>query len=174
MKPDTERKRYHSERLHRRKKRMNVHLSKELRGKVKTKRRPILLHNGDTVKVMRGPGKGKEAKVSRLSTTKRKVYLEGVVVTNARKKEVAIALEPSNLMLIALEPTEERKKLFSEDAFKKKAPKKEEKKAEAKKEAPEEEGPAPAKEEPKKEEEKAEAVKPQAPKEKPPVPPRNR
>lgn len=32
------------------------------------------------------------------------------------KKEVAIALEPSNLMLIALEPTEERKKLFSEDA----------------------------------------------------------
>lgn len=161
MKSDTERKRYHTEKLHKRKKRMNAHLSKELRGKLKSKRRSILLHSGDTVKVMRGPGKGKETKVSRLSTAKRKVYLEGVVVTNARKKEVAVAIEPSNLMLLALEPTEERKKLFSEDAFKKK------------KEAPKVETPKVVKEEAPAEERK-EAAKPEAPKAKPPVPPRQR
>lgn len=143
MKSDTERKRYHKEKLHRRKKRLNVHLSKELRGKLKSKRRALLLHNGDQVRVMRGPRKGKEAKVSRVSTMKRKVYLEGVTVRNARGKEMAIPLEPSNLLLIGLEPTPGRKKIFSEDAFKKKAPPKkkeekpkakEEKKAEVKKE----------------------------------------
>ncbi len=57
-----------------------------------------------------------------------------MTATNARAKETAIPLEPSNLLLIALEPTPERKKIFAEDAFKKKeAPKKE------KKEAPKEE-----------------------------------
>ena len=37
---------------------MNAHLSKELRGKLKSRKRSILLHSGDTVRVMRGPGKG--------------------------------------------------------------------------------------------------------------------
>ncbi len=77
MKSDTERKKYYKEKLHKRKKRLHTHLSKELRGTLKSKRRAILLHSGDRVRIMRGPQKGKEAKVSHISTVKRKVTLKG-------------------------------------------------------------------------------------------------
>jgi large subunit ribosomal protein L24 len=137
MKSDTERKKYYAEKLHRKKSRLHVHLSKDLRSKLKVKKRSALVRKGDTVRVMRGPGKGKEAKVGDVNTVRRKVFLEGVMAKNARGREVVIALEPSNLLLLALEPTKERKEIFSEDAFrkresqKKEAPKSEAAKAEA-------------------------------------------
>jgi len=168
MKPDTERKKYYSEKLHKRKKRVHAHLSKELRGKLKKKTRSLQIRKGDTVKVMRGSQKGKEAKVSRVNTVRRKIYLEGLTVTNARAREMPLALEPSNLLLTALESTAERKKIFSEDAFIK-PKKKEEKKAEEKPEKPkkekEEKKEAPKKgakpsEKKKEEPKKAEAPKP--------------
>ena len=124
MKSDTERKKFHSEKLHKRKSRLHVHLSKELRGKVKTKTRAIMVRKGDTVKVVRGPAKGKETKVAKVSVLKRKVYLEGVTVKTTKGKEVQFPVEPSNLVLIALEPSKERKDRFSESAFKKKEEKK--------------------------------------------------
>jgi len=144
MKSDTERKMFHKEKLHRRKNRMHAHLSKDLRGKLKTKKRSILIHKGDKVKVMRGAHAGKEAKVARVSHAKRKAFLEGISVTNARAKDVPQPFEVSNLMLLSLEPTSERKAIFNEDAFKKEAPKKAaEPKAEPKAEkAPEPKGTA--------------------------------
>ncbi len=160
MKPDTERKKYYSEKLHMKKKRLHSHLSKELRSKLKNKKRAIQIRKGDTAKVMRGPGKGKQAKIAKVSTVKRKVYLEGITAKTAKGRENPIALEPSNLLLVALESTKERKELFSEDIFKKaekpKKPKAEEK-PEAKKEI---------KETPKKVEtpKAADAPKPAAPK----------
>jgi ribosomal protein uL24 len=167
MKPDTERKKYHKEKLHKRKKRLHSHLSKELRSKLKKKKRAIQVRKGDTVKVMRGPGKGKQAKIARVSTVKRKVYLEGVNTRTAKGRENPLPLEPSNLMLVALEASKERKELFSEDIFKKaekpkpakveKPEAKKEEKAEAKKEEPKAETKP---EEPKKEAPK----KPEAPK----------
>lgn len=120
MKSDTERKRFHTEKIHRKKNRLNVHLSKELRGKVKQKRRALLVRKGDTVKIMRGPEKGKEAKVSDVDVNRRVVFLEGIMVKNARGKEIPIPLQPSNLLLLSLEPTKERKGLFAEEAFRKK------------------------------------------------------
>jgi ribosomal protein uL24 len=135
MKADTERRRYHKEKLHRRKKRLRIHLSKELRSKLKVSRRAMLVRVGDTVRIMRGPRKGREAMVSNVSTVKRKVYLEGLTVRNARGKEMTVSLEPSNLMLISIESTPERKKIFTEDAFKKKP--KPEKKPPAKEAKPE-------------------------------------
>jgi len=125
MKSDTERKIYYTEGIHRRKSRLHVHLSKDLRGKLKTKKRAVLVHKSDRVKIMRGPEKGKESRVSRVDVLKRKVYLEGIIVKNARGREVLLALEPSNLLLVNLEPTEERKKIFKEEAFRKEAQKKE-------------------------------------------------
>jgi large subunit ribosomal protein L24 len=125
MKSDTERKIYYNEKLHKRKSRLHVHLSKDLRGKLKAKKRAILVRQGDTVRVMRGPGKGKDAKVGQVSVLRRKVFLEGVTVKNLRGKEVPVPVEPSNLLLISLEPTKERKEIFSEDAFRKKEAKKE-------------------------------------------------
>lgn len=130
MKPDTERKKYYSEKLHKRKKRVRAHLSKDLRAKLKSKKRSLQVRKGDVVKVLRGSQKGKEAKVSKVSTLKRKVYLEGVTVTNSRSRDVFVPFEPSNVLLVGLEPTPERKKVFAEDAFKKAKPKAEEKKTE--------------------------------------------
>ncbi len=131
MKSDTERKDYHSEKLHKRKNRMHSHLSKELRSRLKSKKRAVSLRKGDTVKVMRGPHKGKEAKVSDVNVVRRKVFLEGITVKNARGRELPVPLEASNLLLTALESTPERKEIFSEEAFRKKeAPKKEAPKAE--------------------------------------------
>jgi len=129
MKSDTERKKYYNEKLHSRKSRLHVHLSKDLRGKLKTKKRAILVRKEDRVKVMRGPGMGKEARVVRVSTLHRKVYLEGIVSKNRKGKENVLALEPSNLLLVALEPTEERKQIFREEAFRKHEPKPEAKPA---------------------------------------------
>lgn len=160
MKPDTERKKYYSEKLHKKKKRVHAHLSKDLRGKLKKKTRSLQIRKGDTVKVMRGSKKGKEAKVSRVNTVRKKIYLEGVSVTNARAKEMPVALEPSNLLLVGLESTPERKKIFSEEAFIK-PKKKEEKKAEEKPKEPKKEKPKEEKKEaPKTEPKKAEAPKP--------------
>jgi len=119
MKSDTERKKYYTEKLHKKKNRLHVHLSKDLRGKLKTKKRALLVRKEDRVKVMRGPGTGKEAKVVRVSTLNRLVYVEGVTAKNRKGKENLLALEPSNLLLIGLEPTEERKQIFREDAFRK-------------------------------------------------------
>jgi len=120
MKSDTERKRYYNEKLHRRRSRLHVHLSKDLRGQLKVKKRAVLVHKGDTVRVMRGPSKGKEAKVGRVDVIRRKVFLEGVTVTNIRGKEMPLALEPSNMLLIGLESTEQRKEIFRDEAFRKK------------------------------------------------------
>jgi len=98
---------------------MHAHLSKDLRGKLKTKKRAVLIRKGDRVKIMRGPEKGKEAKIARVNTVARKVFLEGIVVKNSKGKEMPLALEVSNLLLTGLEQTEERKKIFKEEAFKK-------------------------------------------------------
>ena len=120
MKSDTERKKFHYEKLHRKKNRLHVHLSKELRGKVKQKRRSLLVRKGDTVRIMRGPEKGKEAKVGGVDVNRRVVFLEGIAAKNARGREVPMPLQPSNLLLLSLEPSKERKELFSEEAFRKK------------------------------------------------------
>lgn len=128
MKSDTERKKFYTEKLHKRKNRLHAHLSKHLRSTLKTKKRSILLRKGDKVKIMRGPESGKEAKVLRVNTQKRVVYLEGIVTRTARAKEIVIPIEPSNLLLVSIERTKEREALFNDSAFNKKESKKEEKK----------------------------------------------
>lgn len=168
MKPDTERKKHYKAKLHRKRNDLHVHLSKELRTKLKRKKRSILVRRDDRVKILRGPGKGKDGKIARVDVSKRKVFVEGITVKNAKAKEVLIPLEPSNVVLVSLEPTKERKELFSEEAFKKPEKKKPEKKpekpkTEVKKEEKKEEKPKEKKEE-KKPEAKAEAPKtPEAP-----------
>jgi large subunit ribosomal protein L24 len=132
MKSDTERRRYYNAKLHQKTKKMHVHLSKELRGKLKRKRRAVLVREGDKVRVMRGPGKGTTAKVSRVSHLNMKVYLEGVTVRTAKGREIMKPLQPSNLLLIELEQTKERKELFTEEAFKKAEKKAEKPRMEAK------------------------------------------
>jgi len=129
MKSDTERKFFHNEKIHQKKDRLHVHLSKDLRSKLRSKKRSLLVHKDDKVKILRGDHKGKEAKVSRVSVLRRKVFLEGIANKNAKGKELPIPMDPSNLLLVGIEPTKERRELFSENAFKAKEAKKEEKPA---------------------------------------------
>jgi len=119
MKPDTERRKYYHARLHEKRRNLHIHLSKDLRGKLKKKTRAILARRGDRVKILRGPGKGKEGKIVRIDVSKRKIFVEGISIKNARGKETLLSLQPSNLMLVSIEETKERKELFSESAFKK-------------------------------------------------------
>jgi len=130
MKPDTERRKYYHASLHEKRRALHVHLSKDLRGKLKKKTRAILARRGDRVKILRGPGKGKEGKIVRIDVSKRKIFVEGVSIKNARGKETLLPLQPSNLMLVSIEETKERKELFSESAFKK--PEKKQEKEEVK------------------------------------------
>ncbi|NYZ76851.1 50S ribosomal protein L24 [Candidatus Micrarchaeota archaeon] len=136
MKSDTERKKYYQADLHQKRNYLHVHLSKDLRAKLKRKKRAVLARKEDRVKIMRGPGNGKEGKIARVDVSKRKIFVEGITVQNSKKKEVLVPLEPSNLLLIALESTKERKELFSEEAFRK--PEKKHEKKEEGKEKPEE------------------------------------
>ena len=137
MKPDTERRKYYHARLHEKRRALHVHLSKDLRGKLKKKTRAILARRGDRVKILRGPGKGKEGKIVRIDVSKRKIFVEGVSIKNARGKETLLPLQPSNLMLVSIEETKERKELFSESAFKK--PEKKQEKEEVKEKVKEKE-----------------------------------
>ncbi len=118
MKSDTERKKFYTEKLHKRKNRLHVHLSKDLRSKMKTKRRALLLRKNDKVKIMRGPEKGKEAKVIKVNTKDLTVLLEGIVVKTIRGKEVPLPVKSSNLLLVGLDSTPERAELFNSDVFK--------------------------------------------------------
>ena len=115
MKPDTERKIRYSAKIHKKKDFLHVHLSKDLRQKLKTKKRALLVHKGDKVKIMRGFARNKSGKVANVDYNKVKVYVEGVTKRTARGKEVLIAIEPSNLLLLEAEMTKERKDLFKQE-----------------------------------------------------------
>ena len=129
MKPDIERKRYFSAKMHQKKKNMDVHLSKELRGRMKRKKRAIGVRKGDKVKIMRGQHSGKEAKVVKVSVADRLVFLEGFTRKTARGKELSIPFQPSNLMLISLAESKERSSLFGSEIFKQKETGKKQKEA---------------------------------------------
>ena len=114
MKSDTERKIRYQSKMHKKKDFLNIHVSKDLRSKMKSKKRSMLVHKGDNVKVMRGFAKGKTGKIANVDYNKSRVYVEGITKRTARGKEILVSLEPSNVMLMEAEMTKERKELFSE------------------------------------------------------------
>jgi large subunit ribosomal protein L24 len=99
-KPRTQRKFRYTAPLHIRKKFVHVHLSKELRTKIK--KRSIQAKSGDKVRIMRGKFKGKEGKISKIDLSESKVFVEGITQKKANGKEVPIPIDPSNLMIIEL------------------------------------------------------------------------
>ncbi len=109
MKRRRERKKAFRGKLHKRKKLLHVHLSKDLRAKSAAKPRSMLVNKGDTVKVLRGSSKGKSAKVARVSAVRKKIYLEGISARNRRGVESLVPFEPSNLVLTEMKETPHRK-----------------------------------------------------------------
>jgi len=99
-KPREQRKARYEAPLHMRHCLMAVHLAKELREKLKTKRRNLPVREGDRVKIMKGEHRGKSGKVTNVDIGRGKVFVEGVVIKRGKGGEAFIPIEPSNLMLI--------------------------------------------------------------------------
>ena len=110
--PRKQRKRLYNMPLHQRRKQMSARLSDELRKT--TKRRNVPVVKGDKVKIMRGKNTGKEGKVTMVDLRKYKIGVEGIVVKKPNGKEKSVPIHASNVMIIELKLTDEkRKKLLS-------------------------------------------------------------
>ena len=93
--------------LHVRQKMVAAHLSKELREEFK--RRSLPVRKGDKVRILRGKFKGKEGVVARVDLRRLKVFVEGVQRQNAKGQDVMIPLDPSNLLIIEVDTSDERR-----------------------------------------------------------------
>ncbi|MBI5696910.1 MAG: 50S ribosomal protein L24 [Thaumarchaeota archaeon] len=122
------------------------HLSKDLQQKYH--KRSVRVTEGDTVKVLRGEFKGVSGKITKISTTKSGVAVEGVKKEKLKGGNLDVLIHPSNLIVNDLN-TEDKwriNKLEGKNA----KPVKETKPKEAPKDAPKKE----TKPEPKKTEKK--------------------
>ncbi|MFH1306461.1 MAG: 50S ribosomal protein L24 [Candidatus Micrarchaeota archaeon] len=86
--------------LHKRRKMMHTHLSKELRQKLGTSRRAAVVRKGDKVKVVVGNLKGKTGTVMEADYSDLVIYVEGLTRKNAKGIEKMIAIQPSNTEII--------------------------------------------------------------------------
>lgn len=89
--------------LHLQRKKLGVHVSKELRAKLGA--RTVIVHPGDTVKVLRGAKAGTSGKVTRVDVKHGRAFVEGIVRRRGGKsgKETPVPLQPSNLLLTQTE-----------------------------------------------------------------------
>ncbi len=108
IQPRKQRKFRYNAPTHLRQKMVGVHLSKELRAKLATKRRSVPVHKGDRVKLMRGERKGQAGKVMEVDLSFLKVYVEGMTQRNAKGVEKLVPVEPSNLLLMDGEFSKDR------------------------------------------------------------------
>jgi len=99
-KPRKQRKAKFEAPLHARQKFMAVHLGKELKGKLKTRRRNLTVRKGDKVKVLRGEYRGQSGKVSRVDLRYGKVYVEGITRRRGKGGESSVPIDPSKLLMI--------------------------------------------------------------------------
>ena len=95
-----QRKYRHNAPLHIKQKFVNVHLSKELKKKYKT--RSLGLKKGDKVKVMRGQFRKHTGNVERIDLKKTRVYLSGIEVAKKDGTKTTYPIGPSNLVITDL------------------------------------------------------------------------
>ncbi len=77
---------------------LNVHLSKELR--LKLKKRSIRVRKGDTVKILKGKFRGLSGKV--LGTGRGTINVEGAVIKKLGGKEIPVSLPASKVVATQL------------------------------------------------------------------------
>ncbi len=105
--PRKQRKRLFNAPLHVRQKIVAAHLSKELRKELGARSLPV--RKGDTVLIMRGRFRGHKGKVARVDLKELKVYVEGAVVKKANGQEVMVPIHPSNLLIVEVDRSDERR-----------------------------------------------------------------
>ena len=101
MKPTTIRKRMlYTASKHLLSKQLGSHLTKDLKEKHHCKSMRVI--EGDSVKVLRGEFKGIEGKVTRVSTEKRGIAIEGIKREKLKGGNVDIYIHPSNVVITSL------------------------------------------------------------------------
>jgi len=107
-KPGKQRKAAYDAPLHAKASKLNCNLSKELRAK--EKKRNARLTKGDTVRVVRGRFKKRTGTVTRVDLKKCVVFVKGVIYTKQNGKEVQASLQPSNLVITAVNSRKKEEK----------------------------------------------------------------
>src|SRR5579883_3355683 len=101
MKPTTIRKKMlYAASQHSQSKQLGSHLSKDLKEKYHCSSMRVI--EGDSVKVLRGEFKGIEGKVTRVSTEKRGIAIEGIKREKLKGGNVDIYIHPSNVIITSL------------------------------------------------------------------------
>jgi large subunit ribosomal protein L24 len=115
--PRKKRKFLYTAPLHKRRKLMAAHLSKELRAKYKTRSFP--LRKGDEVEIMRGKFKKKKGKISAVNYKKYRIYIEGVTRKRTAGTEVQVAIHPSKVRLVNIDLSDKKRLKSMERRMKK-------------------------------------------------------
>ena len=106
--PRKQRKRLYTMPLHRRRRQMSVRLSKELRKKYGRRNFPV--RKGDKVRIMKGKYKKKEGKIARIDLVSYKIFVEKIMRTKSKGDEILVPIHPSNIMILDLDLSDERRK----------------------------------------------------------------
>ncbi len=93
--------------LHVKRQFLAAHLSKELRGKHKT--RSITVRTGDKVTVLRGQFRKKSGKVERVDIRESRLYITGVEQSKRDGSKAMYPIHPSNVIITELESTDKRR-----------------------------------------------------------------
>jgi len=96
--------------LHRKHRFLSAPLSRELRGKYRTRSLPV--RKGDRVRIMRGDFKRLEGDVLEVDTKRRRIQVQGATTTKADGTQVPVPAVPSNVMLIKLALDKERNRVL--------------------------------------------------------------
>ncbi len=106
-KPKKQRKAHYEKGMHKMKENVSVHLDKKLANEIGCKSLPV--RKNDTVQIMRGDNKGKKGKVTRVDYERGFVFIEKIVRKKADGTEIAVPFRACNLLLIALDKSDQRR-----------------------------------------------------------------
>ncbi|MCL5117274.1 MAG: 50S ribosomal protein L24 [Candidatus Marsarchaeota archaeon] len=101
-KPRKQRKFRFTAPLHERQHFVHAHVDKQLREKLKIKKRTVQISKGDTVKIIKGVKKGVTGKVVKVDLKKVKVFIDSATRKNAKGKESNIPINISNVYITDL------------------------------------------------------------------------
>jgi large subunit ribosomal protein L24 len=85
--------------LHERQKFVHAHVDKQLREKLKLKKRAIQISRGDSVKVMAGSKKGATGKVTMVNLRSGRIFIDTMKRKNAKGKELGVSISSSNVYI---------------------------------------------------------------------------
>jgi large subunit ribosomal protein L26e len=90
---------------------MSSHLAKDLRDKYDVRSMPV--RKGDSVKIMRGPFKGREGKVQTVYRKRRWIIIEKVQKEKKSNGQmINVPVHPSNCVITALKQDKDRKAIL--------------------------------------------------------------